>query len=213
MVSLAPVSESKRAFAARVGYSQPYISKLAKEGRLVLEGSGPTSRVIIAESLKLMEQTGGSRPDVAARFAQERANRAKTQSGEYAGIGNAKQIDSGAIVQAAGATDSSIDKIGSNYQAARAVKEKYAALTAKASYETMIGNLIPREDVDAAMRFVGAAVRSAMDVFPDQQAPVLCAIADIHEVRSMLADACRNVLLDIGQAIERQKTATIKAGK
>ena len=174
-----------------------------------MEGSGPTSRVIIAESLKLMEQTGGSRPDVAARFAQERSNRAKTQAGEYA----AKQIDSGAIVQAAGAPDSGIDKIGSNYQAARAVKEKYAALTAKASYETMIGNLIPREDVDAAMRFVGAAVRSAMDVFPDQQAPVLCAIADIHEVRSMLADACRNVLLDIGQAIERQKTATIKAGK
>ena len=210
MVSLAPVSESKRAFAARVGYSQPYISKLAKEGRLVLEGSGPTSRVIIAESLKLMEQTGGSRPDVSARFAQERANRAKTQD---VGIGGAKQIDSGAIVQAAGATDSGIDKIGSNYQAARAVKEKYAALTAKASYETMIGNLIPREDVDAAMRFVGAAVRSAMDVFPDQQAPVLCAMADIQEVRAVLADACRNVLLDVGQAIERQKTATIKAGK
>lgn len=208
MVSLAPVSESKRAFAARVGYSQPYISKLAKEGRLVLEGSGPTSRVIIAESLKLMEQTGGSRPDVAARFAQERSNRAKTQAGEYA----AKQIDSGAIVQAAGAPDSGIDKIGSNYQAARAVKEKYAALTAKASYETMIGNLIPREDVDAAMRFVGAAVRSAMDVFPDQQAPVLCAIADIHEVRATLADACRNVLIDVGQAIDRQKKTLIKEG-
>ena len=209
MVSLAPVSESKRAFAARVGYSQPYISKLAKEGRLVLEGSGPTSRVIIAESLKLMEQTGGSRPDVSARFAQERANRAKTQD---VGIGGAKQIDSGAIVQAAGATDSGIDKIGSNYQAARAVKEKYAALTAKASYETMIGNLIPREDVDAAMRFVGAAVRSAMDVFPDQQAPVLCAMADIHEVRAVLADACRNVLLDVGQAIDRQKKTLIKEG-
>ena len=213
MVSLAPVSESKRAFAARVGYSQPYISKLAKDGRLVLEGSGPTSRVVIAESLKLMEQTGGSRPDVAARFAQERANRAKTAAGEYAGIGGTKQIDSGAIGQSVGPTDSSIDKIGSNYQAARAVKEKYAALTAKAAYETMIGNLIPREDVDAAMRFVGAAVRSAMDVFPDQQAPVLCAIADIQEVRAVLADACRNVLLDVGQAIERQKTATIKAGK
>lgn len=212
MVSLATVTESKRAFATRLGRSTSYITKLAHDGRLVLDGSGRNSRVKIAESLKLIEQTGGSRPDVAARFAQERANRAKTQSGEYAGIGGAKQIDSGAIAQSASAPDSGIDKIGSNYQAARAVKEKYAALTAKASYETMIGNLIPREDVDAAMRFVGAAVRSAMDVFPDQQAPVLCAIADIHEVRAMLADACRNVLIDVGQAIDRQKNTLINEG-
>jgi hypothetical protein len=181
---------------------------MVKDGRIVLDGSGVHAKVKIAESLLRIEQTTGSRPDVAARFAQERANRAKTQ----VGIGGAKQIDSGAIVQAAGAPDSGIDKIGSNYQAARAVKEKYAALTAKASYETMIGNLIPREDVDAAMRFVGAAVRSAMDVFPDQQAPVLCAIADIHEVRAMLADACRNVLIDVGQAIDRQKKTLIKEG-
>ena len=213
MAYLAAITESKRAFATRLGRSTSYITKLAHDGRLVLDGSGRNSRVKIAESLKLMEQTGGSRPDVAARFAQERANRAKTQDGEYAGIGGAKQIYSGAIVQPAEVPDDPDEDAGNNYQAHRALKEKYAALTAKASYETMIGNLIPREDVDAAMRFVGAAVRSAMDVFPDQQAPVLCAIADIHEVRAVLADACRNVLLDVGQAIERQKTATIKAGK
>lgn len=208
----APTSESKLEFAARIGKRPSYVTAMVKDGRIVLDGSGVHAKVKIAESLLRIEQTTGGRPDVAARFAQERANRTKTQAVEYAGIGGAKQIDSGAIVQAAGASDSGIDKIGSNYQAARAVKEKYAALTAKASYETMIGNLIPREDVDAAMRFVGAAVRSAMDVFPDQQAPVLCAIADIHEVRAMLADACCNVLIDVGQAIDRQKKTLIKEG-
>ena len=57
------------------------------------------------------------------------------------------------------------------------------------------------------------AARMTLNYLPDQQAPVLCAIADIQEVRAVLADACRNVLLDVGQAIERQKTAAIKAGK
>ena len=209
----APTSESKLAFAARIGKRPSYVTAMVKDGRIVLDGSGVHAKVKIAESLLRIEQTTGGRPDVAARFAQERANRAKTQAGEYAGIGGAKQIDSGAIVQDAETPDDPDEDAGNNYQAHRALKEKYAALTAKASYETMIGNLIQREDVDAAMRCVGAAVRSAMDVFPDQQAPVLCAIADIQEVRAVLADACRNVLLDVGQAIERQKTATIKAGK
>ena len=49
-----------------------------------------------------------------------------------------------------------------------------------------------------------------MDVFPDQQAPILCAVSDIHEVNALLTEACRNVLVDIGSAIERQTQAVIK---
>jgi len=170
---------SKREFATRIGQSPSYVTQLLHDGRLILEGTGRSARVKVSESLKRIEQTGGGRPDVAARHARERAN--------------------------GGASDSGIDKIGSNYQAARAVKEKYAALTAKAQYETMIGNLIEREDVDACLRFIGATVRSLMESFPDQNAPVLCAETDIHEIHAMLTDACRAVLEDIGLAIERQK--------
>jgi hypothetical protein len=177
---------SKREFATRIGQSPSYVTQLLHDGRLILDGTGRSAKVKVSESLKRIEQTGGGRPDVAARHARERAN--------------------------GGASDSGIDKIGSNYQAARAVKEKYAALTAKAEYETLIGNLIPRDDVDSVLRFVGAQVRSLMDVFPDQQAPILCAVSDIHEAQALLTDACRTVLLDIGQAIERQKRTVIKEG-
>ena len=36
-------------------------------------------------------------------------------------------------------------------------------------------------------------------------APILCAVSDMNEVQALLTDACRNVLLDVGQAIERHK--------
>jgi hypothetical protein len=200
----------KKEFADLIGQSPSHVTKLAQDGRLVLDGSGRGARVRVAESLARIEQTGGGRPDVADRHARQRAASAQTQRGSAQGLGGAEKIERGATVQAGGANDGTIDKIGSNYQAARAVKEKYAALTAKAEYETLIGNLIPRDDVDAALRFVGATVRSLMDVFPDQQAPILCAVSDIHEVQSLLTEACRNVLLDIGQAIERQKQTLTK---
>ncbi len=94
------------------------------------------------------------------------------------------------------------------FQRSRAVREKYAALTAKAEYETRIACLIPREDVDACLRFVETAICSLMNKFPEQNAPALSAVSDIHETHALLTDACRNVLDDLGKAIERQKKAT-----
>ena len=90
-------------------------------------------------------------------------------------------------------------------QAARAVKEKYSALKAKAEYETMIGNLVPREDVDAAMRFIGGAVRAAFDVFPDQTSPLVAPVTDLAEIHETLSQACRDALHGIGDAIKRQQ--------
>ena len=54
---------------------------------------------------------------------------------------------------------------------------------------------------------IGAAVRAAMDVFPDQTAPVLCAVTDLGETHALLTESCRHVLHDIGVAIERQMAA------
>jgi hypothetical protein len=196
----------KKEFADYLGQAPSHVTKLIKDGRVVLTGQGRTARVKVAESLALIEQTGGSRPDVAQRHLQQRAANAKTQQSQGNHADHSEKIERGATVQ----TDGGSDRIGSSYQTARAVKEKYAALTAKAEYEALIGNLIPREDVDAALRFVGATVRSLMDVFPDQNAPVLCAVSDIHEVHAQLTDACREVLAQLGAAIDRQKQTIAK---
>ena len=206
IMTTAATTLGKKEFAAYLGQAPSHVTKLIKDGRVVLTGQGRTARVKVAESVALMEQTGGSRPDVAHRHSQQRASNAKPQHSQGSHANRAGKIDPSAFVQ----SDGGADRIGSSYQTARAVKEKYAALTAKAEYETLIGNLIPREDVDAALRFVGATVRSLMDVFPDQNAPVLCAVADIHEVHAHLADACREVLAQLGAAIDRQKQTIAK---
>ncbi len=206
IMTTAATTLGKKEFAAYLGQAPSHVTKLIKDGRVVLTGQGRTARVKVAESVALMEQTGGSRPDVAQRHSQQRAANAKTQQSQGNHTDYAEKIERGATVQGDGGSD----RIGSSYQTARAVKEKYAALTAKAEYETLIGNLIPREDVDAVLRFVGAAVRSLMDVYPDQNAPVLCAVSDIHEVHAHLTDACREVLAQLGAAIERQKQTIAK---
>jgi len=97
------------------------------------------------------------------------------------------------------------DEDAGEFHQHRALRERYAALTAKAEYETLIDGLIPREDVETALVFVEATVRSLMDVFPDQQAPILCAVSDMNEVQALLTEACQQVLLDVGKAIERHK--------
>jgi len=99
----------------------------------------------------------------------------------------------------------------SEFNRHRALREKYAALTARTEYETLIDSLIARDDVDACLRFIETTMRSLLGVFPEQNAPALCAETDIHEIHAMLTEACRAVLDDIGLAIERQKKPSPRA--
>lgn len=97
------------------------------------------------------------------------------------------------------------DEDAGEFQRHRAIREHYAALTAKTEYKTLIDGLIPREDVETALLFVETTMRSLADVFPDQNAPILCATTCIHETHALLTAACRAVLDNLGRAIERRK--------
>lgn len=178
-------------FAHLMGVSRSWVTKLKQDGRLVLT---PDGKVDVDASRARMAATGGDRPDVAERFASER------KTGPALAAPAARR-------ESPAPSAGGEDKIGSSYQAARAVKEKYAALAAKASYEQQIGNLIPREDVDAAFRFLGGAVRAAIDVYPDQTAPMVAPVTDLAEVHEILTQSCREVLASIGEVIERQTKA------
>ena len=190
---------SKSAFARRIGHSPSYVTKLKDEGRLVLTSDG---RVDAEASEKFIEQTGGGRPDVAQRHASAKTAKKATEAKKTNGIGGEQKTAHAPTAQA-GAADH--ERIGNSLQASRAVKEKYSALKAKAEYETMIGNLVPREDVDAAMRFIGTAVRAVLDVFPDQTSPLVAPVTDLAEIHETLAQACRDALHSIGDAIKRQQ--------
>lgn len=180
------------AFAKLQGVRPSYVTKLKDHGRLVLTDDG--RRVRVAESIARIEQTAGGRVDVSARHAAARnAGGDKTPSDKPRAT---EQKKNGANAQA--------------WQDERLVDAKLRKESAQADQEEMKaaqmrGELIPREDVDAAMKFIGGAVRAALEVFPDQTAPLVAPISDLADVNETLAQACRDVLHGVGEAIDRQK--------
>lgn len=174
-------------FARQMGVNKSTVTRWAEKGQIVLSGSG----VDVEASRQRLHETGGARPDVANRHA----------------VARGKAV--GAVETPAPPTppSSTEDKVGNSYQAARAVKEKYAALAAKLDYERSLGNLIPKDDVDTALRSLGASVRAKLDVLPDQLAPILVAVTDLDEIHALLAEHCRGVLSAVADDMKRAAEA------
>lgn len=177
--------EPRADFARRQGVNRSTVTRWAETGRIVLAGDG----VDVEASLRRLAETAGARPDVADRHAAAR--------------GGALPTAAAGSPPPSAPSSAQDDRIGNSYQAARAVKEKYAALKAKADYETQIGNLIRREDVEAAFRAVGGAVRAALDVMPDQVAPVIAPVTDLEDAHALLTEAGRSILNGVHDAIKR----------
>jgi len=190
-----PATMKKGDFARFLGLAPSYITALVKAGRVVTEGEGRGALVKVAESVALIEATQAGRFDVARRHAAARRRGQNEAQGD-------------ALVRST--PENAPKRDSESHDPERLVDAKTRKESAQADQEEMkaaqmAGNLIAREDVDAAMKFLGASVRAAMDVFPDQTAPVLCAVTDLNETHALLTEACRNVLHDIGVAIERQQ--------
>lgn len=143
--------------------------------------------VDVDASLRLIKQTSGNRQDVADRNAYGRGN-----DQPLAGDNMEKARRVRAVSDARSA-------------AAKADKEEMER-------DQMAGNLLAREDVDAAFKFLGAAFRAQMDVFPDQVAPVVAPVTSLEEVHAMLTDHCRNVLAQLGEAIQKRRAELQRGG-
>ena len=202
IMTTAATTLGKKEFAAYLGLAPSYITALIAAGRVVLDGEGRRARVKVAETLVMLESTGGARFDVARRHAAARRsaknegedNTFPRSTGKNASKRDSESRDDERLVDAK-----------TRKESAQADQEEMKAAQ-------MAGNLIHRDDVDAAMKFLGAAVRAAMEVFPDQTAPLVVATTDMNEIHATLTDACRNVLADIGAAIQRQQAALSKEG-
>jgi len=182
-------TENRAAFARRLGVERSTVTRWAETGQIV---SDDGRSVDVEASIQRLHDTGGARPDVAARHADTRAARKAEKSG-----------NDGQPAPQANASDS----IGNSYQAARAVKEKYNALQAKLEYERQAGNLIPREDVDFALNAIGAAVRARLEVMADQIGPILAPINDLDEVHAVLSEHLRGVLASIADDLHHQESS------
>lgn len=172
-------TETQAEFGRRLGVSKSYINKLKNAGRLVMEDD----RVNVeASQARIATTADPQRDDVAARHAANRAAPSAPAAPAH-------------------------DPVGNSYQAARAVKEKYAALQAKADYEKSIGDLIPRADVDFVLNDYGATLRGLLENLADRLAPVIHPLQTLEETHAALAEAAEAVLWEISE------TMAARAGK
>lgn len=183
-------------FARLQGWNRSTVTRLKQAGRLVLDDRG---HVEVEASLRRIEETGGMRFDVAARHAKNRGQAGVTPQPEA-------EI---ATPAASDATAAATERQPGceNRASAQARKESAAADLMEIELAQKRGNLIPREDVDAALKHFAAAARARLDVLADQLAPVVAPVTDMDEIHALLSEYHRGVLAGIADDLQRAEGA------
>lgn len=162
-------------FAAILGKDKSYATRLKQAGRLVLTADG---LVDVEKSRALIAATADPSRSAAV---DARANETMRQE------------------RAAPAADA----IGNSYQTAKAVNEKYKALTAKAEYEQLIGKLVDADEARLFAADLAASFRGSLEILPDRLAPELVPISDTEAVRAVLVESFEQVLTDLADRIAK----------
>jgi len=179
-------------YAIHRNCSPGYITKLRHEGRLVLVNG----LVDVEASDRMIEQTAGNRDDVSRRHAQS-LHVEQTGSGEGVGIGSKEKKAPAAPAQ---------NRKGGNALAqSRLTQEEFKAKRMQLEFEILDGKHIPLETCLTAMRFIGGAVRAALEVFPDQTAPLVAPVTNLAEIHEILTQSTRDALHGVGEEIKRQE--------
>jgi hypothetical protein len=187
-------------FAAAQGWHRSTVTRLKQAGRLVMQGG----RVDVAASLVRIEETGGMRFDVAERHAAQRDGNGAAKVGAGGTVGQGGGADKGAGSIASPAPDGAV---GERRSDAQARKESALADMAEMEVAQKRGELIPKADVDMALRSFAASVRARLDVLPDQLAPLVSPVTDLDEIHALLAEHCRGILSAVADDMGRAATA------
>lgn len=172
---------SKTDFATRRGWAKSYVSKLAKQGRLVLTADGKVE--LEATEALLAESADPSKTAVAARHEEARIER---------------DVRSELLPSAETPAVLPTSK-GPDFQKARAHREYYLAQLAEAEFHKVQGNLVERKAVSDAAYSAGRMVRDLMFGLSPQLAPELVAMTDPWEIEKHLTGAFRRVFEDAGR--------------
>ncbi|VVO85800.1 hypothetical protein PS903_02009 [Pseudomonas fluorescens] len=169
---------TKSELAARHGWGKSYVSKLAKQGRLVLVGNG---KVDLEASLALLAKTADpSKATVAQRHKRNRSERE-----EFLPL----QIDTE-------------DDVGEDpdevpdFQRSRALREHYLSLQEKTNFHKSQGVLVERKAVENAAYGAGRLLRDQLLGMPPQLAPELAVMTDPWQIEKRLMTALRKTLED-----------------
>jgi len=173
------VSQSE--FAAILGKNKSYVTRLKQADRLVLT------------------------PDGLVDVEASQARIAATAHPSYAKTSqNAPQGDEGRRVVST--HQDQIERAAMSLQAARAVKENYAARMAKLMFERESGKLVDADEVRMFAADLGATFRCALEILPDRIAAELVPLNDVDAIRAVLVEAIEQILGDLAQKIEKGVT-------
>lgn len=176
----------KAEYARMHGWDRSYISKLQKDGRVVLDETG---KLIdwAATDLLIGKTADPSKLGVQQRWEEER----KAQQ-VYAQIHSPS-----AVAPAVAAAEKAAPAADSAFHQARASKEHYTGQMAKLEYEWLTGLLISRLRVEDAATTAGRSIRDRFLGLAPRIAPELASISDPWEMEQKLTEAFRQVLDDV----------------
>jgi len=175
------IALSKSEFAAHKGWSKPYVSKLAKQGRLAMTADG---KVDVAATEALLQRTADpSKAGVADRHQRERIERGVT----------AHLTPSALPLDPPPSAD---EDEGIDFQKARARREHYLARLAENESRKSDGDLVERAAVESAAFATGRMLRDLLLGLPKQISAELAAISDPWELERRLTAGLRRVLED-----------------
>jgi len=166
---------SQAEFARMEGEARSYITALKGADRLVMTEDGKVD--VEASRARIAGTSDPNRDDVAQRHAENR--------------------------QAAPVEASQSDKIGSSYQAARAVKEKFSAMQAKLEYERAIGKVVEKSEVEGAIADVVTAFRQRLENLPHRIAPEIVG-KDLDAIRATLKQEVFGALAEMEREFSKR---------
>lgn len=174
-------------FAALLGVSRSYITKLKADGRLIMVGD----RVDVeASRARIADTADPHRDDVASRWAEHRDRAAAAASAIELPLD-----DDDALPEDAPAT-SALRSASSSYVDARARKEQAQADIAEMERDKARGLLIERQAVEAAVEDVMTTVRQALEQQPHRLAPLLVG-QDLGAIRITLKQETARILSEM----------------
>lgn len=184
MTATASLSE----FAALLGVSPSYVTRLKQEGKLVLNGK----RVMVAESKKLMEQTkSGQRPDVAARHSEQRATPPPGP------------MDATPPAEEPAAPDDATPTVGSRAYWERVDREEIARMR-QMERRKLEGELVDRADVDFVLNDYGATLRGLLERLADRLSPQVYPLKTLEETHAAISEAADDLQRELAESMKRR---------
>ncbi len=182
-------------FARHIGVRPSYITELRKAGRLVLTDDGKAVKV--AESVALIDSTRDpSRSGVAARHAAARGHDVVTGDTGNPATDRVDDDDRGASVPASN---------DHGFQKAKAINEKYKAMTAKVEYERLVGKLAPVADIEAAAADLVTALRRRLEGMGTTLAPLVAPVSEPTACKALIDEFVEGVLRETSDTLKPKK--------